>query len=269
MASGAHKKTDLLYVSNEGNDVVYVYSWPRTKLVGTLTGFVETAGECVDNAGDVWIVNEGESDILEYAHGGTSPIATLSDPENFPVDCSIDPTTGNLAVTNIENTRQGQGSVAIYRHAKGTPALYTDSGIYEYYFCGYDDKGNLYFDGKPSEGGGFQFAELPHGSKTFTNITLNQSIGFPGGVRWDGAHVAVGDQDAAVIYQFAISGSNGTEVGTTPLTGSNDVVGFWIERPKVIGPNAGSADVMIWKYPAGGTAIKTLYGQDTPVGATV
>ena len=30
--------------------------------------------------GDVFIVDMGASDIVEYAHGGSSPIAVLSDP---------------------------------------------------------------------------------------------------------------------------------------------------------------------------------------------
>ena len=61
-------------------------------------------GECVDKAGDVFVAdfggNTGTPAILEYAHGGTKPIATLSDPGYYPESCSIDPTTGNLAVTN-------------------------------------------------------------------------------------------------------------------------------------------------------------------------
>ena len=74
------QKADLLYLTDEGADDVYVYSWPRGELKGTLTGFDAPNGECVDKAGDVFVANEDESQILEYAHGGTSPIETLSDP---------------------------------------------------------------------------------------------------------------------------------------------------------------------------------------------
>jgi hypothetical protein len=81
--------------------------------------------------------------------------------------------------------------------------------------------------------------------------------------------LAIGDQSAAVIYQFAISGSTGTKVSSTPLTGSKDVVQFWIEGKKVIGPDAGLAHVAFYKYPAGGSPIKTITGLGEPVGATV
>jgi hypothetical protein len=122
------KKRDLLYVSDSfpyGSNDVYVYSYPKGKLKGTLTGFNEPSGQCVDKAGDVFIANFGASQILEYAHGGTSPIKTLSDPDYYPLGCSVDPTTGNLAVTNRLSTSFTAGDVAIYADASGTPTSYT------------------------------------------------------------------------------------------------------------------------------------------------
>ena len=40
------------------------------------------------------------------------------------------------------------------------------------YFCGYDDKGDLFVDGRGSDGFQFRFAELPKGKETFVNILL-------------------------------------------------------------------------------------------------
>jgi hypothetical protein len=265
------KKHDLLYVSDSfpyGSNDVYVYSYPKGKLKGKLTGFNEPSGQCVDKAGNVFITNFGASQILEYAHGGTSPIATLSDPGYYPLGCSVDPTTGNLAVTNRLSTSFTAGDVVIYVDASGTPTSYTDSSFYYYEFCGYDDRGNLYIDGT-TKGSALEYAELTSGGSSFSALNLDQSIGFPGAVQWDGAHLAIGDQSAAVIYRFAISGSTGTKVGSTPLTGSKDVVQFWIEGMKVIGPDAGLAHVAFYKYPAGGSPIKTITGLGEPVGATV
>ena len=111
---------DLLYLSDDGNGNVYVYSFPGAKLQGTLTGLSVPTGECADKAGDVWIVEEGTNDIVEYAHGGTVPIATLSDPGNAPEACAVDPTTGNLAVANPQTLSAGVGSVGVYAHAQGT-----------------------------------------------------------------------------------------------------------------------------------------------------
>src|SRR5579871_6367789 len=110
MAPGLAKR-DLLYLTDDGNGNVYVYSFPEAKLKGTLTGLNVPTGECVDKAGDVWIVEEGTNDIVEYAHGGTVPIATLTDPNNAPEGCSVDPTTGDLAVANAQTLSAGAGSV--------------------------------------------------------------------------------------------------------------------------------------------------------------
>jgi hypothetical protein len=259
---------DLLYVGGNSGDVT-VYSYPRGRLLGTLTGFYLPAGECVDGVGDVFITDMGLGKIFEYRHGGKKPIQTLQAAANAPAGCAVDPTTGNLAVTSLGGGGSG-GNVAIYPHAQGTPMTYTDPNIYYYYWCGYDPKGNLYVDGQAYAPETFELAELPHGSNTFTNITLNQTINWPGGVQWDGKYVAVGDQAARAIYQFTISGSNGTVEGTTNLNHATDVHQFWIQGRVVIGGNHSLNNVQYWPYPAGGNPTKTITkGVGGPVGMTV
>jgi hypothetical protein len=112
------KKQDLLYISDVSDNEVTVYSYPSGKLEGTLTGFEVPTGLCSDKAGDVFVTDFEASEILEYAHGGTTPIATLSDPGQWPSGCSVDPMTGNLAVSNDETPSVGEGNLAIYAHAR-------------------------------------------------------------------------------------------------------------------------------------------------------
>jgi hypothetical protein len=45
------KSKDLLYLSDNTGDQVYVFSYPSDKLVGTLTGFGSPVGACVDKRG--------------------------------------------------------------------------------------------------------------------------------------------------------------------------------------------------------------------------
>jgi hypothetical protein len=263
------KRDTLLYISDVGTYDVNVYAYPKGTFLGTLTGFNAPEGECVDKTGDVFIANYYASNILKYAHGGTSSIATLSDPGYFPGNCAVDPTTGNLAVSNYLTTGSGQGNVAIYKDAKGSPkAYYTAPFIQQMLFCGYDKAGNLFVDGENS-GSAFAFAELPKGGTSFKKISLNQHIEFPGGVQWDGTHVAVADRNTDVIYRFAISGLKGKEVGSTPLIGGSNVNQFWIDGPKVVGADPGAANVMFWNYPSGGSQTKTIGGLSEPVGATI
>jgi hypothetical protein len=280
----AAKNYDLLYVSDLIAQVVDIYRYGHGyKLVGTLTGFFNPEGLCVDRAGDVWVTNDtsvGVHQITEYPHGGTTPIQTLNDPDGRANGCSVDPKTGDLAVADFWGPSEGIGNVAVYAHANGTPAFYSNPNIYYYYYCGYDDKGNLFVDGE-TQTSVFGLGELAKGGKTLKFIPVNETIYLPGGVQWDGKYLAVGDQVAvkhnftSVIYQFSITGSVGTDVGTTILTGSSQVAQFWIPRKykregtTVIGPNQNGKDTLFWAYPAGGNPINTISGETDPIGATI
>ena len=265
------KGSSLLYISDSGTNAVRVYSYPKVKLTGTLTGFSNPQGECVDKAGNVWVTSTSASQIVEYAHGATTPIATLNDPGQYPVGCSVDAKTGNLAVSNIYATTGPPGSVSIYKKAAGSPTSYAPPGFADVYFLGYDSKGTLYLDGITS-GSSFLFASFK--GKKFTTITLGHAIGGPGAVQAVGKNVVVGDQTIAAnaAYTFAISGSTGTLESTTPLTGANDIVQFYVQKKTIAGgdfnPNGGST-VDLFAYPAGGSPTKTVTGVTAPIGAVV
>jgi len=273
MASGLAKR-DLLYLSDDGSGNVYVYSFPDAKLQGTLTGLSFPAGECVDGTGDVWIVEEGTNDIVEYAHGGTIPIATLTDPNNAPEGCSVDPTTGNLAVANAQTLSAGAGSVAVYAHAQGAPTLYTDSQMQFVLFVTYDDRGNLYANGVDSSLA-YRLAELRKNGGTLVPIAFDQTIVQATNIQWDRKYLAVGDgggivgTGTPVIYHVKITHSVGTVVGETPLTGTTGIFQFFIQGNTFIGPNLGNENVMFWKYPAGGTPTKAIGGFNDPFGSAV
>jgi hypothetical protein len=283
MSPDAKKKNMLLYISDEVTDDAYVYAYRGDnrvgKLVGTLSGFNVPAGECVDKAGDVFVTNTQGQTVTVYAHGGTTPIATLNDlPGEYPFACSIDPTTGNLAVTNLFSV-YGAGNIAIFANAQGTPTIYSGPAFQDMYYAAYDDAGNLFFDATSSGSGNFQFGELPKGSASLETVTLNQSIGFPGGVAWDGKYVVVGDQNASAVYQFTVSGGTGTETGSTPLTGASGIGQFVTPKKRpgaknpqasaVIGPSCTANVTGVWAYPAGGTPAKMLAGSGCPVAAVV
>ena len=263
------KTGDLLYVTDAGKSNVFVFSYPQGKLVGSLTGsFSNPAGECVDVKGDVWITNPdytGSGFIVEYAHGGSAPIAILQEPGASPVGCSIDPSSGDLAVANTSG-------VAVFQNAQGKPTTYTSSGFSRYYACAYDDSGNLFADGNATG----LIVELPRGGATLEGINLNQSIA-PASLQWDGARFAVVTfghlNQPRQLYRIQVNGSIGTVTGPTPLKspGSKSVTSFqqyWVEGKRVIGPDryrrggAGAPAILTWKYPRGGeplNAIKRLF----------
>jgi hypothetical protein len=283
----AAKNQDLLYISDEEAQLVDIYTYKSHKLVGTLTGFFNPEGLCVDKTGDVYVTNdtsEGVHQITEFAHGSTNPIRTINDPNGRANGCSVDPETGDLAVTNLWGASDGEGNVTVYAHASGSPTAYSNPNIYWYYYCGYDNNGNLFADGETISSV-FGLGELAKGGSSLGFVTIDQTIYLPGGVQWDGKYLAVGDQVAvkhnftSTIYDFDVTGSEAKTVNTMVLTGSNQVAQFWIpfvdvggkhgEGKLLIGPNQDGKDTLIWDYPTGGNPIQTISGEETPIGATV
>lgn len=266
------KSLDLLYIADAGTGDVDVYSYPATKLEGKLTGFTPH-GLCTDTTGDVFVTNGSAAEILEYAHGGTKPIRTLSDPGYFPHNCAVDPTTGNLAVTSLP-LGGGSGAIAIYRHATGKPKLYMPSFLWFSYFAGYDAKGNLFVDGTTHYNTIFALAELRAGRKVFTPLTTSHAFALPGAIQWIGKTLVVGDQVSisgpSTIYEFSLKGSSASQTSSTPLVNSCDVLGFSIVGTRLIAANDCTPNVMYFDYPAGGRSTKTI-GRElkNPVGIAV
>jgi hypothetical protein len=259
----------LLYITDGGNSgggYVSVYSYPHGHLVGTLTGLDNPDGSCVDRLGDVFITDVNAGDIVEYTHGGTTPIKTLSDGSSRgPVGCAIDSVTGNLAVANVD------GSVGVYRKARGNPTFYYFTHEGDAYFCGYDDSGNLFVDGLSYHylNEGFQFAELPRRKTTFEVITINETVESPGQVQWDGKYIAVGDAEQRLVYRVDVIGSSGTVKQTVQLTdgGAN---AFLIRGRRLIDASYFYGAVEYYRYPAGGSPRRVIAkGVTFPNSATV
>ena len=258
----AAKKDDLLYVSDDARSQVYVFSYPSGELVGTLTGFQNPEGECSDRSGNVWIVNFTPSEVIEYAHGGTTPIATLSDPSTSPIGCSVDPTSGNLALTN-----EG-GILYVFSGAQGTPVPYQDSSFSTFWYCTYDDVGNLFVSGQSNSEN--LLAELPTNGSALKDITLNKTLD-AGSIQWDGAYLAVydlsgGSRGPVNIDRIQISGDAGTIIATTVLNNKKNrrptvAVQYWIQGHTILGPDAARHGILrllgYWKYPEGGKQTKT------------
>lgn len=238
------------------------FTYGQGQLVGAIGGLVLPQGMCTDAKGDVWIVDMGAEKLIEYPHGETKPVASLSDPGQTAAACSVDPTTGNLAVTNIWSASKG-GNLAIYVHAKGSPKIYHCANLWRYGYPGYDSKGDLFVDGQNSSNK-FGFCALYKGSRSLLDVTLDHSMGSSAGpVRWDGAYVAVGNQGIAAIYRFKLAGNKGKLMGIVHLQGSwVDITDFVFVTfhgvaTKVL-VNTYQRALGLWNYPAGGYPTRTL-----------
>ena len=269
------KKQTLLYVSDQKTGDVYVYSYPAGNLVGTLTGFAAPYGQCTDKSGNVFIAQFEASEVTEYAHGGTSPIQTLSLPGQYPMGCSVDPKTGNLAVATFVSDNY-PGGISIFHHATGTPKEYQAPNMYYYFPPAYDDRGNLFVEVEGDSSGGTSVDELSRNGGSLKALYLNVTIHFPGGVAWDGTNLDLDDQllsssGGSGVYQVQVQGSIGTMTGEFTLPGScgySDVVQPWVQGAKIVGADTYCGTVGIDTYP-GGQNQKYLSGTQEPFGETV
>jgi hypothetical protein len=281
----------VMYLSDEAENVVDEY----TAALVTLKGFSEPYGECVDARGNIWITNFSGESAVEYARGGTQPIATLNT-NGYSIGCAVSP-NGDLAVANFSGAN-GIGDIQVFTQASGTPTEYSNQEDYYFWPPGYDNKGNLFVEAQ-TYNGGVGVAELSAGGSSLEPVSVNQTIYYPGSVMWDGKYITLTDQDAGgnpsspatTIYQMSAKGSgNLTVVGSTPLedncNGSQvDVVQPFIAGRKNTPVNKKQGEVVIagnlscenrvdaWKYPAGGKPIAVAspvpsyaYGQAVSVG---
>jgi hypothetical protein len=180
--------------------------------------------------------------------------------------------TGDLAAADSD------GTIAIYEDARGKPKVYMHSPLKQAFWCSYDNDGNLFVDGVRGKSSKFMLLELPKNGDGLKQLTVDQSMGYPGGVQWDGKYLDIGSYTSSptgttVVYRFKIAAGHGREVGTTTLgSGASDVRQFWIQRTTLIAPSEQllQSDVFFYDYPAGGKATKKITdGLDAPAGAVV
>jgi hypothetical protein len=270
---GGVGQQDLLYVSNANGEVTVYRYWQHT-LVGVLSDFTQPMGECVDKAGDVFITDSAAQRILEYAHGGTKPINTLDDSPDAPYACSVDQSTGDLAVANNDGSSK-QGNIAIWAPASGQRINYTDAQLGNFVGCAYDDKGNLLVTNGHGYSSPAAFAWLPKNGAKLINVSVPGPKPswhwYVGGVQWDGKYFALDDYS---IYRVSLIHGQVYYVGTTALD-SGGYSPYWIynnnpsgQGTQVVGSNGSS--VNYWQYPAGAEPIYSLtHGVDHPFAVTI
>ncbi|MBV8372816.1 MAG: hypothetical protein JOY69_06115, partial [Candidatus Eremiobacteraeota bacterium] len=242
---------------------VYAFDYNSGASLGILAappeGWLEVQGACADDSGNVYFANTEKSTIDEYSHSGTF-ITALADPNQYPVGCAFDRTTGNLAVSNITSVSGGPGSLSIY-HDGVLQHVYLPPNMDRVYFLGYEDStGILWLDGENSSGL-FQYDSFSGG--TFVPVMITGgAIAFPGAVMWSGKTktMVVGDQSTFSAPTFYQVDDAGHIVGETVLQCTQqsdfcDPVQATIKGPGLVSPDAAELGVARYAFPAGGSPI--------------
>jgi hypothetical protein len=234
--------------------VTFMLSYPSGDLVGVLDA--PGNADCSDTNGNVYLLYRNSA--TEYAHGGTTPLRTLRIPGAGVYNCSVDPTTGNVAVT-MTCDPCGYDDLAIFPPGSGTPSRYNTGGDGAW-TCGYDNAGNLFV----SDSLGTALEELPAGSSSFVTLTLDKNIGDIGQVQWDGKNMTLQELNSpGWIYRFSVSGSTAHILTATKFkTGIRWTYPSWIYQKTVVVPfnrqDEPPDELGIWKYPRGGKAMKQI-----------
>jgi hypothetical protein len=256
---------DLLYVSDLVTNEVYAYNYPKGGLVLRLHGFYEPSGLCSDTNGNVFVLGNRNDNVIVYAHGSKKPTETLDLP-GWALSCSVDASTGNLAVTVLEPS-VGEG-IAIFADAKGTPTIYPVSRGIALASCGYDDNGNLFCDGA-TNASRVAFFVLPKDGNEVAQIPVAGGEFYTlGHVQWDGQFMTVVDSAFSTVSRIKfehsdilrINGDNwsGAFISATTLSrcGYQEAYQSWIYGDNIIVPcvddTKHTGNVRVWNYPDGG-----------------
>jgi hypothetical protein len=278
-----NQRDELLFVSDAGNNDVYIFTLPDLKLKHTIKGFNQPWSLCSGFAGNVWVPNLGTKEVLEYDRRGKQVNAVSYAHYGYPTSCAVN-RIGYLAV--LGGPSHGPGNIEEF-FALEIPIKLTIQGFSNYLFDSYDSKGDLFVDGT-DDGSNFKLGVVPANKTKGHLITVTGgTINSPGFVQWyeQGHYLAIADENchsgSACIYSVKIAGSKGTITGRidllNPSGGSN--CGLY---QAVIDPVTGSdivgnmqgcssyASVDRWAYPSGGTPTNSVRNFVlVPVGAAI
>lgn len=256
----ANSEQDLLYITGFANSAtaLFIYSYPQGQHRKTITGYPlgTLGGDCADTTGHVYVSNGSgsKSQVLIYAHGGTSPERILN--VVGAGKCSVDPNSGDLALVSSK--------LLIYPKAKGAPKAYSFLPYTSPVGCDYDNKGDLFIEGvsehkKIGQPWRITLSELAMGASRLASIAIPriEEMYSIGSDRWDGKYLALGN-GAGTVYRLAISGGKAKTIGVVSLDGSFNVGSIWIQGGTIAGANYDSRSVMIWSYPKGGEPTKVI-----------
>ncbi|HEX8816850.1 MAG TPA: hypothetical protein VF753_15235 [Terriglobales bacterium] len=258
-----------IFTSDYEDNAVWWYD-TKGDLLGTITNnLLNPQGLVTDAKNNLYVADTGNSNLLIYAKPYTKTPKTLDASGWYPVGISQFNNGEWVAAANIFATNGDAGSVLIYRYNKLVRTI-TNSSFFEYYFCAFDSKGNLFVDGRDDNGNTILGVVLSAtaGGSTLKVISTGNTIEFPGGIAVNASgQVAIDDQDASTVYTYngLAHGSLGNPIKTTPLSGVGDGVNFaFMGGGKTLWvADAVNLNLTQYNYPKGGSSINTI----TPSGA--
>jgi hypothetical protein len=280
----------LVYVSDLLLNEVDAYNYPQGGRVLRLTGFTNPAGVCSDASGNVFVMGDRNDNVIECAHGASTSTQTLNVP-GWAEACSYDPNTGNLAVVFVPQS--SEEGVAVFASEQGTPSLYYGPNGSVIWYCGYDDKSNLFCDGG-TELSRVAFFVLGAGSKQIAQVFVSGGEFYVANqMQWDGQYMTVVDRAFSTVSRITfapiggafggLSGWFGKVASVTTLDkcgymepwGSAIYEGSLVMACTYDSPyqDQDEGQIRVWNYPQGGSPVKRIgkfdHRPDLPDGVAI
>ena len=244
------KPRSLVYVSDGTRNLVAVFDRDGRQ-VGTITKDLSgPRGIFVDANHNLWIANQGPSNVLMFARGATSPSAILRDASNAPDDVTVCP-DGSVYVANVIN------GIAVYTGPKHHFARSMNFDAAQFAFVTCDAAGNVFATGVVGTFG--TVIEFPGGHKSGAHLLPISSPGNLGGIKPDNAgRLLVVFGDAVLEYTEA-----GAPTGVQIQEGLGPDIALDRAGKTLLAGNQSANDAVSVTFPGGkpGVAYKDDFSQ--------
>jgi hypothetical protein len=240
----------LIFSALASNNTIDYYvkgTGPNNPVGGSLSGSLASPeGMATDSAGDLYVANTEDKNVLVYARGSNSPTATLNDPGEFPADVAV-AADGTVYVANVFGPMFAPGNVVIYAPGSSSPTkTLTNKHFNHVIGVALDRNGNLFVSCNGNLGSGSGgVVEFKSGSVEGrdTHISLHAA----GGVGFDrDGHLVVIDQDAATLNVYDIG--NPKPIHQLALPGDAYYFAFNKESTRVYVADYGLSEIDVFRY---------------------
>ncbi len=241
------KKKQLLYVSDEAQGIIDVFSVPSYSEVGQITsGIDQPEGIATDKKGNLYVSNLSGGTVTVYKPGGTSPSLTLTESDG-PDDVAV-------GSNGYVYAGDDGGGIDVYPPGATSPSSrLTNSDLDEGVFgVGVDASNNVYAAGYGSPGPAV--VEFANASGSGTNLGLTGIEG-PTGVLIDKHNdVVVSDFDLSEVLVYP---PGQTSPSATISATDTDRSAVNEKEKKIYVPEGPNYQVGVYDYPKG-TAVTTI-----------
>ncbi|HXB83505.1 MAG TPA: hypothetical protein VNU22_09190 [Candidatus Acidoferrum sp.] len=227
---------DQVIVSDSFSNAVSVFDSKGRLQTRLEKGINGPMGLTTDSAGNLYVANAQDANVLVYAQPYKSVSLTLKEPGLYPLDVAV--SKAGLVGVMTETSPSGPGNVTFYK--KGSTSACTsvsDPSWNEVFSGAFDASGNLFVDGIDRDGNPL-VGEVSGGcaATSLTTLSVGNTLSGAAGVQVVHGNILILNQNygsfSPEIYTYAppSGGSLGSPIATTKLSGGIEMESFAMTR---------------------------------------